>query len=254
MRFWGATLARNLPAALEIYADILRRPHLPDDELEPVQALALQDMQGLEDEPRQKVMVELRRRHYPPPLGQDRRGTAEGIEGLTADAIRAPLPPAVPAAAARSCRWPATSTGSRCATRSAGCSATGQGEPPPALTLGPTPDAARPPAEGHGADADRHRLPERAGRPPRLLRRPGGGQRAVRRHELAAVHRGAREARPVLLRLGQLPDVQGPGQRPLLRRHHQRTRPGDARRDAAASCSGCRTASSEEVERACRPG
>ena len=29
MRFWGATLARNLPAVLEIYADILRRPHLP---------------------------------------------------------------------------------------------------------------------------------------------------------------------------------------------------------------------------------
>ena len=26
-RFYGATLARNLPAALEIYADILRRPH-----------------------------------------------------------------------------------------------------------------------------------------------------------------------------------------------------------------------------------
>src|SRR5262245_46561134 len=36
-RFWGTTVARNLPAALEIYADILRRPHLPDDELEPVQ-------------------------------------------------------------------------------------------------------------------------------------------------------------------------------------------------------------------------
>src|SRR5882724_4851740 len=54
-RFWGATLARNLPTALEIYADILQRPHLPEDELEPVQALALQDLQGLEDEPRQKV-------------------------------------------------------------------------------------------------------------------------------------------------------------------------------------------------------
>src|SRR5579864_7732890 len=37
MRFWGATLARNLPAALEIYADILRRPHLPIEEMEAVQ-------------------------------------------------------------------------------------------------------------------------------------------------------------------------------------------------------------------------
>src|SRR5216684_7055575 len=76
-RFWGATLARNLPAALEIYADILRKPHLPENELDPVKALALQDLQGLEDEPRQKVLIELRLRHYPSPLGQDRRGTVE---------------------------------------------------------------------------------------------------------------------------------------------------------------------------------
>jgi predicted Zn-dependent peptidase len=89
MRFWGATLSRNLLSALEIYADILRRPHLPADEVEAVKALALQDLQGLEDEPRQKVLIELRRRHYPAPLGQDRRGTREGIESLNAEIIRA---------------------------------------------------------------------------------------------------------------------------------------------------------------------
>src|SRR5262245_13634202 len=32
-RFWGSTLSRNLLPALEIYADILRRPHLPEKEL-----------------------------------------------------------------------------------------------------------------------------------------------------------------------------------------------------------------------------
>jgi predicted Zn-dependent peptidase len=88
VRFWGATLARNLAAALDIYSDILRRPHLSDDELEPVQALALQDLQSLEDEPRHKLMIELRRRHYPAPLGHDRRGTREGIEGLTPALVR----------------------------------------------------------------------------------------------------------------------------------------------------------------------
>ena len=46
MRFWGATLARNLPSVLELYADIILRPHLPEDELEPVQMLALQDLQA----------------------------------------------------------------------------------------------------------------------------------------------------------------------------------------------------------------
>jgi predicted Zn-dependent peptidase len=88
MRFWGATLARNLPEALDIYADIILRPHLPEEEMDAVKALALQDLQGLEDEPRHKVMIELRRLHYPPPLGQDRRGTEEGIASLNADIVR----------------------------------------------------------------------------------------------------------------------------------------------------------------------
>lgn len=88
MRFWGSTLSRNLPAALDIYADILLRPHLPEDELEPVQALAVQDIQSLEDAPQQKVMVELRRRYYPAPLNKDRRGKVEDIEGMTIAAVR----------------------------------------------------------------------------------------------------------------------------------------------------------------------
>src|SRR5262245_59010591 len=88
LRLWRARLARNLTTALEIYADIIRRPHLPADEIEAVRALALQDLQGLEDEPRQKVLIELRRRHYPSPLGQDRRGTVAGIESLNAKIIR----------------------------------------------------------------------------------------------------------------------------------------------------------------------
>jgi predicted Zn-dependent peptidase len=88
-RFWGAALASNLPAALEIYADIVRRPHLPADEMDAVKALALQDLQGLEDEPRSKVLIELRRRHYPAPLGRDRHGTPEGIERLSATQVRA---------------------------------------------------------------------------------------------------------------------------------------------------------------------
>ena len=65
IRFWGSTLARNVSAALDIYADIVLRPHLPAEELEPVQALAIQDIQSLEDSPQQKVMIELRRRYYP---------------------------------------------------------------------------------------------------------------------------------------------------------------------------------------------
>ncbi|HEY3788203.1 MAG TPA: pitrilysin family protein, partial [Urbifossiella sp.] len=88
MRFWGSTLSRNAPAALELFADIVRRPHLPEDELEAAQALALQDILSLEDSPQQKVMVELRRRYYPSPINKDRRGRTEDIEALTIDDVK----------------------------------------------------------------------------------------------------------------------------------------------------------------------
>src|SRR5260370_13669466 len=83
LRFWGSTLARNIPPALEIFADVLRRPHLPPEELDAVKALALQELQALEDEPRAKVMVEMRRRFWPAPLGQDRRRTKETIAPIS---------------------------------------------------------------------------------------------------------------------------------------------------------------------------
>jgi predicted Zn-dependent peptidase len=87
-RFWAATVAANLPAALQLYADILLRPHLPDDELDPVQALALQDIRSLEDEPRSKCLAALRKQHYPAPLSNDHRGTAEGVQAITMDDVR----------------------------------------------------------------------------------------------------------------------------------------------------------------------
>lgn len=88
LRFWGSTLARNIPPALEIFADLLRHPHLPSEELDSVKALALQDLQALEDEPRAKVMVEMRRRFWPAPLGQDRRGSEESIARISSRSLQ----------------------------------------------------------------------------------------------------------------------------------------------------------------------
>jgi predicted Zn-dependent peptidase len=84
----GATLARNLLPTLELYADVLRRPHLPADELDAAKSLALQDIQSTEDEPQRKVMIELRQHYYPDPLGRDNRGTEEGVSAVTIDDVR----------------------------------------------------------------------------------------------------------------------------------------------------------------------
>ncbi len=88
MRFWGATIATNIHAALDLYADILLRPHFPDDELEAARALGLQDLRSLEDEPRSRCLVALRQQHYPSPLSNDHRGTVPGISASTIEDVR----------------------------------------------------------------------------------------------------------------------------------------------------------------------
>jgi predicted Zn-dependent peptidase len=85
----AATLGRNLIPALEIIADVLRRPHLDDEEVEPIRALTLQSLQSLDDDPGSKVIYELRRRHFPDPWGRAAPGTPEGVEAVTPDDLRA---------------------------------------------------------------------------------------------------------------------------------------------------------------------
>ena len=79
----AGTLARNLPAVLELYADIIRRPWLPDDELEPTVELALQDLQGLDDSPSDLCLLELKRRYYPQPYNRNQYGTVETLGAIT---------------------------------------------------------------------------------------------------------------------------------------------------------------------------
>ena len=85
----AATLGRNLVPALEIFADVVLRPRLDDEEVEPIRALALQNLRSLEDDPGAKVIYELRRRHFPDPWGRPAPGTPEGVAALSADDLRA---------------------------------------------------------------------------------------------------------------------------------------------------------------------
>ncbi len=84
----AATLGRNLIPALGLFADVVRRPMLIDDEVEPIRALAIQGLQGIEDDPGTKVVFELRRRHYPDPWGRPAVGSIEGVESATPDDLR----------------------------------------------------------------------------------------------------------------------------------------------------------------------
>ncbi len=85
----AATLGRNILPALEIYADVLLRPHLDGEEFESIQSLTLQSLQSLEDDPGSKVIYELRRRHFPDPWGRPAPGNPEGVNAATPDDLRA---------------------------------------------------------------------------------------------------------------------------------------------------------------------
>jgi len=85
----GAALeSSNLARALALYSDIILNPHLSDEQFEPARQLIIEEVRGLEDEPRQKVMVELRKRFYPEPLGRSTVGELNDLQGLTAAKIR----------------------------------------------------------------------------------------------------------------------------------------------------------------------
>jgi predicted Zn-dependent peptidase len=86
--FTGATIAESLPQALRIYADIVQSPHLPVDQFEAARTGIEQSLRAIEDEPRQKVMVELRRRCYESPWGIPSEGTLDGVEKLTPAVVR----------------------------------------------------------------------------------------------------------------------------------------------------------------------
>ena len=85
--FSAATTSESLFAALEIYADIVRRPHLPADQLEAGRAVCVQELRSVEDDPNQKLMTELRRRHYPDPWGRPSHGDLEPLTQLTMDDV-----------------------------------------------------------------------------------------------------------------------------------------------------------------------
>ena len=84
----AATLGRNLLPALEIFADMVLRPRFDEEEVEPIRALALQNLRSLEDDPGSKVIYELRKRHFPDPWGRPSPGTTEGVASLSPADLR----------------------------------------------------------------------------------------------------------------------------------------------------------------------
>ena len=88
-RFSSAALAPKVLEGMAAYADIIRRPHLPETGFVAARDLALQALAGVEDEPRQKLLIKLREWHFPSPYGRNSMGEKSDLEKLTLDLCKA---------------------------------------------------------------------------------------------------------------------------------------------------------------------
>jgi predicted Zn-dependent peptidase len=86
--FSGAMVARRLPDALPIFADMLRRPRLADDEFEHARQMVLQTLAGTEDDPTHRAMLALRQLHAPSPWGMPAEGLVADVERLECADVR----------------------------------------------------------------------------------------------------------------------------------------------------------------------
>jgi predicted Zn-dependent peptidase len=85
MTFSAALEWECLFEALELYAKILLQPHLDNEQFELSRQLVTNDLLGLDDDPRHKVMLKLREFFYPEPLGYNSYGNIESLSALTID-------------------------------------------------------------------------------------------------------------------------------------------------------------------------
>lgn len=87
--FSGALLADDLDAALALYADIVRRPQLPADELDAERTLVLQSIHSINDNPTQRLFIELNRSYFPGTFGRPTLGDADELARIDHAALQA---------------------------------------------------------------------------------------------------------------------------------------------------------------------
>jgi predicted Zn-dependent peptidase len=87
--FGGAMPAESLFPTLGIYADVVRRPHLPGDQLDDARLSCIQEIRSIEDDLGQKAFQELRRLVYGEPQGRWAAGTLAGVEAAAEGDVRA---------------------------------------------------------------------------------------------------------------------------------------------------------------------
>lgn len=83
LRIDAVMVGDRLIEALPLITDMVRRPELPAQALEPVRSLCVQSLESLNDEPQHLVMLRVRGRHYAPPFNRHGHGQADILQLAT---------------------------------------------------------------------------------------------------------------------------------------------------------------------------
>src|SRR5690606_18595151 len=81
--FGAAMPGEALADALALYGGILRRPHLPGDQLDDARLGALHEVRAVLDEPTQQVILRLKQMQYGPRDGRPTCGDEPGLTAIT---------------------------------------------------------------------------------------------------------------------------------------------------------------------------
>lgn len=84
----GTLSAEHLDHALGLVALMVREPLLPEDEIDDIRSLLLQDIASLADNPARRTMVELSKRYYPAPFNRPSIGEESGLAAANAERLR----------------------------------------------------------------------------------------------------------------------------------------------------------------------
>ncbi|MFG0266841.1 MAG: M16 family metallopeptidase [Rhodopirellula sp. JB055] len=80
--------AESLLPAIELLADVVRRPHLPGNQFDDAKMILRQELAAFQDEPTQRLMRRLRERQYGPSLGRGGYASEASLEALSMDDVR----------------------------------------------------------------------------------------------------------------------------------------------------------------------
>jgi predicted Zn-dependent peptidase len=87
VRVAATMIGDRIAEALPLLVDMVRRPRMEEESFEPARDLALQSLESLRDDPRERAMIAARSRHFVAPFNRSPLGKATGLTALTRDDV-----------------------------------------------------------------------------------------------------------------------------------------------------------------------